>query len=83
MTVTHGLASTYRSRNGGCRCVDCCRANTERARREKANRATRTPPADAHGKASTYSNWRCRCEPCTTAHSTYLRNRRQQARETP
>lgn len=73
MTRTHGLASTYR---GGCRCDGCRTANTVRARLERARRAASTPPAGAHGKAATYSNWRCRCEPCRAAHALYLATRR-------
>lgn len=29
--------------------------------------------AKVHGSTSTYINWHCRCEPCTTAHSASCR----------
>lgn len=73
MTQTHGLAGTYRS---GCRCDECRKANTERCRISREQRARRTPPLEAHGKAATYSNWACRCDPCKAAHSVNLAARR-------
>lgn len=37
----------------------------------RARRDPSTLSEDAHGKASTYRNWKCRCEPCTKAHAEY------------
>lgn len=73
MSRTHGLASTYQS---GCRCGGCRAANTARAKLGRERRVDRTPPETAHGKTATYSNWRCRCEPCRAAHALNLATRR-------
>ena len=64
---THGLASTYRNPEYGCRCEACTRANTERARTEQASRRKRQPPSGSHGRYTTYTNWGCRCGPCKAA----------------
>lgn len=80
---THGLASSYRA--GGCRCEECCAANTERARRDRASRAARLaadPSLATHGSAMTYLNWRCRCEKCVQAHSARMAAQRDQRKAT-
>lgn len=74
---THG-ASAYS--NNRCRCHTCRTAHAQRAadtaehhadRRtlDHTGRLTAPVPANLHGKSSTYTNRRCRCRPCTTAHS--------------
>lgn len=67
--ATHGKASTYR--NTGCRCKPCTDANTERARRgraERVERAKTNPEIVPHG-AGGYRNWGCRCQVCTDANT--------------
>jgi hypothetical protein len=66
----HG-ASGYRTYR--CRCPVCTKANTERARKERADRAARTPTVH---NASTYSNWGCRCPECFADWSAKLKERR-------
>jgi hypothetical protein len=83
MTWQHG-ASGYRTY--GCRCEICTADNTERARKERAARyAKRVLVAGvlvavdahlSHGSVTTYTNWGCRCRPCGSAHSEYLRCRK-------
>lgn len=34
-----------------------------------------------HGKASTYSNWQCRCDLCRSAQAAYMRDLRRRRRE--
>lgn len=71
MTITHG-ASAYRGRKP-CRCDVCREASTIRVRQERQHRANRRAGTNLeHGKASTYTNWLCRCEPCVAAHSKQL-----------
>ncbi len=35
------------------------------------------PNAHYHGRPSTYSNWGCRCDPCTDAHRDYMQAKRE------
>jgi hypothetical protein len=73
----HGRYATYT--NHGCRCEACTAAwrNKVRAARTERRRSflaevdgRLVSMADvAHGSASTYSNWGCRCEPCVVANS--------------
>ena len=70
--ATHGLASTYRNPDYGCRCEPCTAANTERVRQERQRRAERLaadPSLAPHGSSATYGNWGCRCESCAAAHA--------------
>lgn len=65
----HGTLSTYAH---GCRCELCSEANTgfhRTARQERAERLARDPSIVVHGRASTYTNWCCRCLACITAHA--------------
>lgn len=87
MSVTHGLASTYRSRSAKCRCEECTAANTERTRAERQRRRELLEAGTAdvkHGTASTYTNWLCRCGPCKAAHAVkmweYQQRRKQVSR---
>lgn len=58
----------------GCRCDGCRQAATEAHNRQQAARLARgVPDGVPHGSASTYSNWGCRCEPCTKAQVEYCR----------
>lgn len=45
--------------------------NAARCRAQRARRAARGLPDDdpRHGKASTYTNWGCRCPACTAANT--------------
>lgn len=36
-----------------------------------------------HGSHSTYGNYRCRCRPCTDAHTAYIRRRRAERAAMP
>ncbi len=74
---THGIPSTYRS---GCRCGLCRTANTVHTREKTARRREQAviPDFVQHGKATTYGNWHCRCDPCKGAHRIALQ--RQAAR---
>lgn len=72
----------------GCRCDGCRTASRNRQYRQKKIRQKRLAKDMTlanHGQASTYMNWGCRCEPCTTAHSArcvlYARRRRQNGGE--
>lgn len=82
MSATHGLASTYRSTVYACRCDECRAAHAERFRHERQARRERlTEEASAleHGTKSTYSNWGCRCAPCTEANKRAFADRRKSA----
>lgn len=69
---THGV-NGYNWRK--CRCAICRAANAERALEYRKRRLANggIPAKTAHGKASTYSNWRCRCEPCKEAWRVHMR----------
>jgi hypothetical protein len=77
----HGRRGTYIK---GCRCEACNQANRDGANIGRYSRAGRTPPPDSHGKATTYTNWHCRCDPCKAAQSqvnrAYHAAHREQAR---
>jgi hypothetical protein len=76
-TREHGDANTYIKQ--GCRCGPCTAANTERARHDRNTRMARRRlvdgvmvapvPPHRHGNGNTYTNWGCRCKPCTRAHN--------------
>jgi hypothetical protein len=56
----------------GCRCPVCTRANTDRARVQRAVRLARMQagdPAVPHGTPGGYTNWGCRCPGCTRANT--------------
>lgn len=65
----HGKSHTYRH---GCRCLLCRRANTEKVAANSRARAIKlgdlNHPQPEHGTASTYTNWKCRCDTCSAAH---------------
>jgi hypothetical protein len=80
--TTHGGSGGAYAR--GCRCPECCAANTARTMRRRNERyAVRVwrigadgtpylfaPGAElAHGAESTFNNWGCRCPPCAAANS--------------
>jgi hypothetical protein len=72
----HGTVSRYEQ---GCRCDVCREAATIRSREWRA-RARKDPAAAdraGHGRASTYKNYSCRCDPCRAAHSAVLAARRE------
>jgi hypothetical protein len=74
--LSHGSATSY---NRGCPCDLCKAKNTARnttlrtrrmAQRVLINGRLVAPlPPEKHGKQSTYSNWGCRCIPCTDANT--------------
>lgn len=68
--VDHGTTTGY---NRGCRCNECTRASStfqnDRQRRRKGALAPNDP---RHGIYTTYTNWRCRCEPCKSAMKEWL-----------
>lgn len=75
--MKHGTHNAYRA---GCRCDDCRRGHAvycwekrqERMRRLRSGQVGRLP----HGTKSTYTNWGCRCEPCTQANTATIREYR-------
>lgn len=84
MSMTHGLAGTYRDPKNGCRCPLCTKANTDRTRRERQDRATRLaadPSLAPHGSYTTYTNWGCRCAPCVKANSDSCHARKVRRRQ--
>jgi hypothetical protein len=46
-------------------------------RAARAARLAADPTAAPHGRAATYKHWRCRCKPCTKAHSQDVLDRKQ------
>lgn len=78
----HGTPRTYKR---GCRCDLCRAANKQRVLAWRAESYAKAIPPNAHGRASTYSNWGCRCAECTRAHSArcaeYARRRAAEARQ--
>lgn len=62
--VPHGTLLSYQR---GCHCEPCREANTEAARQAKQRRIEKGVPEHLHGTSSAYSNWDCRCAPCTKA----------------
>lgn len=86
--VVHGKASTYKS---GCRCEPCRVANARYRAAWKAKwRSSGSAKArqfglavlgPSHGKANTYSDYGCRCVPCSEAMSAYMRAYRARKRE--
>lgn len=82
MGATHGNVSTYRNPRYACRCGECRDASTRRRRQEMASRRARLaadPSVVQHGRASTYTNWGCRCDDCKAANSAWLAARRAPA----
>lgn len=82
----HGTAARY---NAGCRCPDCRGAYSkyhwarqwERAgRRRLVDGRLVATEAAVHGSANTYTNWMCRCEPCTTAQRERMRQYKRRYR---
>lgn len=85
--MRHGSVSTYN--NYHCHCDDCRAAKSADVMQRRASRYARRTlqdgrliapvPAQQHGSAATYTNWGCRCVPCTEANRLYcweLRQRR-------
>lgn len=78
-------ASTYGNR--ACRCDTCRTAHREYMRGARLRRMARRVlvdgrllaplPPDRHGRDTTYTNWRCQCEPCLRAHLDAGRANRQ------
>jgi len=68
--VDHGHGD-HRTYTKGCRCADCREAHRVHMAARRAVWATDPSAADraGHGKKSTYRNYHCRCEPCTTANT--------------
>lgn len=67
-TPLHGTSARYAR---GCRCSECRAEAARRVREWRHDVAGRTPPDTVHGTIHGYSNWRCRCELCRHAKSTY------------
>lgn len=84
----HGTASAYQYYR--CSCPACLGAHMTRMRAERAARLARRVlvdgrlvapvPPEKHGKATTYGNWGCRCEPCTQANNAGCYARRVERR---
>jgi hypothetical protein len=67
--LTHGWKAY---RYAGCRCDRCRDGQANYVYDEVRGRAARlaaNPSLVPHGRESTYTNWRCRCRPCTVAHA--------------
>lgn len=86
-SATHGGSGTLY--NKGCRCDPCRVAHYRRMAASVAKRwAARIPGengrpyavgAHSHGSTSTYTNWGCRCDPCTEAQRARFEKRRDDA----
>lgn len=73
--MNHGTVGAYS--NHHCRCAACRQAHRTAVNRQRAQRyALRVSvdgvwvaplPADRHGRVAAYTNWGCRCRPCTDA----------------
>lgn len=67
----HGTPYSYRK---GCRCSECCAANTRSVKASRQRRTDRLATGEAdssqirHGR-SAYTNWGCRCAICTRDHT--------------
>ncbi len=67
LKVTHG-ASAWRSKR--CRCDVCRLASAALAaagQKSRVERLKADPSLAPHGSYTTFTNWGCRCEPCTAA----------------
>lgn len=63
----HGTAACY---NQGCRYTECRQAGSiyhKGQRQRRAEMAAVNPDIIPHGTVSSYSNYNCRCEPCSKA----------------
>jgi hypothetical protein len=72
---------THASYHRGCRCKPCTEANRiyyRGCRAKMVERLKADPTLAEHGKAATYANWGCRCDPCKAAQS--AANRQQAER---
>jgi len=71
----HGTLNGYI--NLKCRCMDCCKANTQDwLQRRNARKERGLPVGDhRHGTLNGYNNWGCRCDDCTRANRDYSRSR--------
>jgi hypothetical protein len=69
--VKHGAASAYRK---GCRCDQCREWSAASKRRWRAGDGPGKTPAgqQSHG-AWAYKHWACRCDVCTAANTTQMR----------
>lgn len=73
---THGVNGYNRH---ACRCVICRQANTDRvadARDRRLRRALANPELIPHGTEGGYTNWGCRCDPCTAVATAGQADRR-------
>lgn len=59
--------------NRGCRCEGCAEVKRSYMRALFADLATRPRSEVPHGTVGGYTNWKCRCEPCSVAHSRKLK----------
>jgi hypothetical protein len=74
--MKHGTSYAY---TNGCRCDVCREGSRVRvaiALEARKERLLIDPTLAPHGVRNTYVNWKCRCEPCTTANTTHFRLRR-------
>lgn len=80
--VDHGHGD-YRTYTQGCRCDACREAHRVHMVDRRAAWAADPSAADraGHGKKSTYRNYHCRCEPCTTANTADVTAYRARRRE--
>lgn len=77
MARTHGLQSTY---NQGCRCRKCMDGHAvmhARANERRARELAEGLVVLVHGTASTYSNWKCRCDECVEKNKERARDYRE------
>lgn len=77
----HGTVERYWKK---CRCGSCKGAYNTYQRVQRKSRSARrggtTPdPLLPHGRVSTYSNWGCRCDRCTEAATSAVRESRRKA----
>ena len=68
---------------GGCRCDGCRAAHTQYCIERREIRAQKLAAGELtapHGSVSTYINLRCRCAPCTVAHTARMRRYHERRR---
>lgn len=53
-------------------CATCARARQRERGRRRAELIKADPSLAPHGVVTTYSNWKCRCEPCKAKWSEYM-----------
>lgn len=72
-STAHGTSWQYRV--GKCRCTACRKWNSDERAKSRASKAG-LPEGDPRHGLNGYTNYKCRCEVCTAAGSSYYRIKR-------